>query len=88
MSNKKTDTVVANIAFFAPALIYVEFYIEILLGKQILLESNTSGIIGFVIIPSLLLLNAILCCKPKCAGWWGIIKGVISFGYLAEVVFE
>ena len=84
MPNRNMNSVIANCSFILVVLI-----ISALISLNALIPDKPIGevsfvwLIIFVIILSLLLINALCCLRPSCAGWWGILKGFISFTFLA-----
>ena len=89
MYTQKIDRIISNISFLLAVIIAVILPIvfEFIgvsgswLGK--LLNDICVGIFFCFIIPLLLLVNAIYALKPTCAGWWAMLKGLISFAYMA-----
>ena len=88
MSNRNIDLIVGNCAFLLAVLFYAGgLLVNSLAGEDFPGESSfveyVFDIALFAGIPSMLLINAMCGLRPACASWWSMLKGIISFVYLA-----
>lgn len=83
MFNRDKNCIVGNCAFTLAVLIYVGGFLACRISDEQLLNEFYLADIIILGIPSMLLLNSICGLKATCAGWWGLLKGFISFIYLA-----